>query len=127
MLYIRAAFPTLVRLFGPPNAPVDQYKTAFAWKLVDEPGEIGIYDYKATNLYGEGRPTPAAIQAGRVRIEWHVQGHPRALGVFVREMKRKGIRVYAEEKPVARPTARLTVNEKTWRDALLRAGGVDVS
>jgi hypothetical protein len=102
--YFHASFPTLVHLFGPPNAPVDGYKTAFRWRLVDEPGVIDIYDYKATSLYGEGRPTPSAVQAGRVRLPWHVQGHPHTLAVFVREMRRRGARVY-----VRRVTARSRV------------------
>jgi hypothetical protein len=65
-----AKYSDLVRMFGQPHMVADPYKTAFEWKV----GDVVIYDYKATNLYAKGAPTPHDIQSDKVTVEWHVQG-----------------------------------------------------
>jgi hypothetical protein len=69
--YLGASYADLVRLLGPPNVPVDNYKTTTEWSLQYEGAPITIYDYKATSAYGSGRPSPERFRA-LSKHNWHV-------------------------------------------------------
>ncbi len=69
--YVRASYPELEALFGPPGEGSSDYKTTAEWKI----GRASIYDYKATTAYSESLDvTPEALRQGAVSINWHVIG-----------------------------------------------------
>jgi hypothetical protein len=68
---LSASYTELTRLFGRPNMPGDGYKTTTEWSLEYAGHPISVYDYKATSLYDDEEPSPAALRR-RPKYDWHV-------------------------------------------------------
>jgi hypothetical protein len=87
--YVTLSFKDLKKIFGAPNGGTDGYKVSTSWKIVDTvTGNVfEIYDYKETNLYERGMPSPAAFRR-RDSYDWHLGGSKldkAALSAFLSE------------------------------------------
>jgi hypothetical protein len=72
--HIEASPTELIRLFGKPLKS-DEYKTSgeFLFKIYDR--YITLYDWKATSLYDDSRPSPADYWAKEERVIFNVGSH----------------------------------------------------
>jgi hypothetical protein len=62
-------------LFGEPTS-ADEYKVSTEWRLKDENGQVfAVYDWKETNLYGDGLPSPEKFREENRLMDWHIGGH----------------------------------------------------
>jgi hypothetical protein len=71
---ISTSYKNLVKLFGKPNSPGDEYKVSSKWILEDDNGHlVTIYDWKSTKLYDSDYPN--VYQFRKLDSwEWHIGG-----------------------------------------------------
>lgn len=78
--YVRTSYKRLVQLFGEPNGEGNNYKVSCRWVVCDGAGRVfTIYDYKVTDLYEGGLPTPAQLKE-LPNVEWHIGSSPENVG-----------------------------------------------
>lgn len=87
--HVTCSYNDLVKIFGYPNAPSDDYKVSTSWVLEDDKGNVHtIYDYKETNLYDDSYPTVEEFRT-QPSHDWHIGAHkgidPNYLVNFIKE------------------------------------------
>jgi hypothetical protein len=71
---ISTSYKNLVKLFGKPNSPGDEYKVSSEWILEDDNGYlVTIYDWKETNLYDSSNPSVKKFRE-LDSYSWHIGG-----------------------------------------------------
>lgn len=89
---VKASPAALIDLFGAPDN-ADGYKVSTEFIFVSENGDVvTLYDWKATNLYGGTRTTPAMLRRQTEPFEFHVGAHnSEAATAFLAWLKRQGV------------------------------------
>jgi hypothetical protein len=115
--YLGASYTDLVRLLGPPNASVHDYRTTTEWSLQHEGAPITIYDYKATSAYDSGLPSPERFRA-LSKHNWHV-------GWNGSETAARGIQLIKEALARERPQRRVQTRARGHAGASLTSAEIE--